>query len=149
MKIENELKMDAFESNYQKATLNILFTANWINEQLKERTKKEKITIQQYNILRILRGQHPNPSKVNLIKERLLDKMSDVSRLIDRLEKKQLVSRHVSTQDRRAVDILITSSGLDKLKRLDGPMELSSILNKNLSDEECVKLSALLDKIRE
>jgi len=149
MRLEDELKTDKFESNYHKVTLNILFTSNWITEQLKKCTKKEKVTLQQYNILRILRGQYPKPSTVNLIKERLLDKMSDVSRLIDRMEQQELVSRTISPADRRAVDILLTKKGLDKLQKLDGPMRIDTILSQNLTDKECQTLNMLLEKIRE
>jgi len=149
MRHEDELKTDKFESNYHKVTLNILFTSNWITEQLKKCTKKEKVTLQQYNILRILRGQYPKPSTVNLIKERLLDKMSDVSRLIDRMEQQELVSRTISPADRRAVDILLTKKGLDKLQKLDGPMRIDTILSQNLTDKECQTLNMLLEKIRE
>jgi len=149
MKIEEELKTENFESNYHKVTLNILFTANWIKERLKVCTDKEKITLQQYNILRILRGQYPHPTTSNLIKERLLDKMSDVSRLIDRLVQKGLVSRSISTVDRRAVDILLTKKGFESLKKLDEPMKTSAVLNQNLSQEECEILNNLLNKIRD
>jgi len=149
MRLEDELQTDKFESNYHKVTLNILFTSNWITEQLKKCTKKEKVTLQQYNILRILRGRYPKPSTVNLIKERLLDKMSDVSRLIDRMEQQELVSRTISPVDRRAVDILITKKGLDKLQKLDGPMRIDTILSQNLTDKECEMLNMLLEKMRE
>src|SRR5690606_12995862 len=103
MRIEDELKTDKFENIYHKTTLHILFTANWITERFKKQASKEKITLQQFNALRILRGQYPEPSTVNLIKARLLDKMSDVSRLIDRMVQKGLVSRTISHVDRRAV----------------------------------------------
>jgi len=149
MKIEDELKTDVFENNYHRVTLNILVTANWINGQFKARTDKERVTLPQYNILRILRGQYPNPSTINMIKERLLDKMSDVSRLIDRLVQKELVSRSTSDVDRRSVDILITEKGLRKLEKLDEPMKVRNILNQNLTEDECILLNDLLDKIRD
>lgn len=148
MKIEQELKSEKFESAYQKATLNIIFTSNWINAQLKKKTDKEKITLQQYNILRILRGQYPNPANLGMIKERLLDKMSDVSRLIDRLLLKELVVRTTSLKDKRAVDIVISKKGLEILERLDEPMRMRSILDQRLTEAECATLNDLLDRFR-
>lgn len=148
MKIEEELKSQKFDGEYQKATLNIIFTSNWINAQLKQRVDKENITLQQFNILRILRGQYPNPASIAIIKERLLDKMSDVSRLIDRLVIKGLVERQISPRDKRAVEIRISDHGLAILERLDEPMKMRGILNKNLSEQECAKLNDLLDRFR-
>lgn len=147
-RIEEILKTDKFESEHHKAILNIVYTSNYLNGLLKGPLGKEKVTLQQYNILRILRGQHPTPATINLIKERLLDHMSDVSRIIDRLVEKQLVSRKVCPRDRRAVDILITDKGLAILMKLDPLMAVSSLLNKNLTDEECDQLNHLLDKLR-
>ena len=148
MKIEEVLVTNKFENEYHKASLNIIYTSNFIQSLLKERTDKEKITLQQYNILRILRGQHAKPATINLLKERLLDRMSDVSRIIDRLVKKNLVSRCISDKDRRAVDIYITNDGLEILKRLDQKMSVLSVLEKTLSDDECKQLNYLLDKMR-
>lgn len=148
MKIEEVLVTNKFENEYHKASLNIIYTSNFIQSLLKERTDKEKITLQQYNILRILRGQHTKPATINLLKERLLDRMSDVSRIIDRLVKKNLVSRCTSDKDRRAVDIYITNDGLEILKRLDQKMSVLSVLEKTLSDDECKQLNYLLDKMR-
>lgn len=147
-KIEEVLKTDKFESEYHKALLNILYTSNWLNALLKEPISKEHITLQQYNILRILRGQYPNPATINLIKERLLDNMSDVSRIIDRLVEKKLVSRKVCPSDRRAVDILITENGLETLQKLDPSMCIASLLKKTLTADECQQMNVLLDKMR-
>lgn len=148
MKIEDVLVTNKFENEYHKASLNIIYTSNFIQALLKERTDKERITLQQYNILRILRGRQGKPATVNLLKERLLDRMSDVSRIVDRLVKKNLVSRCTSDKDRRAVDIYITNDGLEILKRLDSQMSILSVLNKKLSDDECKQLNHLLDKMR-
>ncbi|WP_342663604.1 MarR family winged helix-turn-helix transcriptional regulator [Olivibacter sitiensis] len=148
MKIEEVLKTDKFENDYHKAVLNIVYTSNYVNGLLKVPLSKQKVTLQQYNILRILRGQYPSPATVNLIKERLLDHMSDVSRIIDRLVEKQLVSRKVCPSDRRAVDICITDKGLALLEKLDPLMSVHSVLDNNLTDEECLQLNYLLDKLR-
>ena len=148
MKIEDELQSQKFESEYQKAALNIIFTSNWMSAQLKQRTDPEKITLQQYNILRILRGQYPKPASVSTIKARLLDKMSDVSRLIDRLQMKDLVERKPSSKDKRAVDICISKKGLEILERLDKPMQIRSIVDQHLTETECQQLNDLLDRFR-
>ncbi|MCL4640872.1 MULTISPECIES: MarR family winged helix-turn-helix transcriptional regulator [Olivibacter] len=148
MKIEEVLVTNKFENEYHKAALNVIYTSNFIQSLLKERTDKEKITLQQYNVLRILRGQNAKPATVNMLKERLLDRMSDVSRIIDRLVQKGLVSRCMSHKDRRAVDIFITHDGMTILERLDKKMSILSVLDENLSEEECKQLNYLLDKLR-
>lgn len=148
MKIEEALSTNKFESAYHKAALNIIYTSSFIQGLLKKRTDKEKVTLQQYNVLRILRGQYPKPSTVNLIKDRLLDKMSDVSRIVDRLIQKDLVSRCTNDRDRRAVDIVITEKGLKILKRLDADMKMNVILRQNLTEDESLLLNELLDKLR-
>ncbi|MEH6308094.1 MarR family transcriptional regulator [Olivibacter sp. CPCC 100613] len=148
MKIEEVLVTNKFESEYHKASLNIMYTSNFIQSLLKERTDQEKITLQQYNVLRILRGQKLKPATVNMLKERLLDRMSDVSRIIDRLVQKGLVSRCTSHKDRRAVDIFITQEGMAILERLDKKMSILTVLDENLTEDECKQLNFLLDKLR-
>jgi DNA-binding MarR family transcriptional regulator len=128
--------------------VNILYTYGWLTNLLKQRLDNHDITLQQYNILRILRGQFPNPATVNLLRERMLDKMSDASRIVDRLYKKGLLSRSTNEKDRRAVDILITKKGLDLLKKLDTEMNIDDELSLNLKSDEAGLLSDLLDKFR-
>ena len=99
-------------------------------------------------MLRILRGQYPKPATVNLIKERMIDKMSDASRIVDRLVQKQLVTRCTNDKDRRAVDIRISEQGLDILSKIDKEYRTKDMLQNNLTDEEAGELSALLDKLR-
>lgn len=148
MEIEKEIYNNKFENNHQKAVVNLIYTYGWLTNQLKQKLNKHGITLQQYNILRILRGQHPNPATINILKERMLDKMSDASRIIERLVQKELVNRHVSDKDRRAVDILINAKGLDILKKLDDEMSVKEMIGENLSEEESNTLSKLLDKMR-
>ena len=148
MEIEKEIYSNKFENNHQKAIVNLIYTYSWITNLLRQELNKYKITLQQYNILRILRGQHPNPATINLLKERMLDKMSDASRIVDRLVQKELVIRFINTKDRRAVDILITKKGLDLLLKLDVEMSSKKILDKNISNAEAGALSELLDKMR-
>lgn len=148
MEIEKEIYSNKFENNHQKVIINLIYTYGWITNLLKQKLNRHKITLQQYNILRILRGQHPNPATINLLKERMLDKMSDASRIVERLVQKELVKRCINDKDRRAVDILISPKGLEILKTLDIQMSSREILKKNLSDEDAELLSSLLDKMR-
>jgi DNA-binding MarR family transcriptional regulator len=110
--------------------------------------KKSGITGAQYNILRILRGQYPNPASVNLLKERMLDKMSDASRLVERLLQKDLVDRKICPDDRRRVEVIITERGLNLLKELDQKDDEFDVLFKSLDENEVKAANDLLDKMR-
>jgi|SRR3569833_2272207 len=148
MRIDDEIQSSKFENNYQKAVINISYTYSWVNNQTRSLFEKQNITIQQFNILRILRGQYPNPATVNLLKERMVDKMSDASRIVDRLVQKGLVSRCTNTKDRRAVDIRISEEGLKILAIMDEEFKIKDLLKDNLTEEEAGQLSDLLDKLR-
>jgi DNA-binding MarR family transcriptional regulator len=148
MEIEKEIKNAKFLNNYQKVSVNIVYTYNWLNSLLKTELDKYHITNQQFNILRILKGQYPKPSTINILKERMLDKMSDASRIVDRLVQKELVTRCVNEKDRRAVDIVITEKGLNLLKSVLIEDVISNALQNNVSEEEANTLSLLLDKLR-
>ena len=148
MKIEKEIQSDKFEDNYHKAIINIFYTYSWLANVMRCQFEKHNLTQQQFNLLRILRGQYPQPATVNMLKERMLDKMSDASRIVDRLVQKELVTRCTSHLDRRAVDILISESGLELLAKIDAEFKTRDILQDNLSEEEAGQLSELLDKLR-
>ncbi|WP_316815598.1 MarR family winged helix-turn-helix transcriptional regulator [Pedobacter nyackensis] len=148
MELEKETRTSRFESVYQMAMVNVIFTYGWCNDQLKQVMIPYDITTQQFNILRILRGQHPNPSTINLLKARMLDKMCDASRIVERLVQKGYVKKTVSSKDKRAVDILITKKGLSLLKRIDEEVDLSGMVSPNLTEEEARHLNQLLDKMR-
>lgn len=148
MKIEEEIKQTKFKSAHQKAVLNLLFTANWIQNKQKELFEPFGITGQQYNMLRILRGQHPKPIPAVEIKSRMLDKNSDVSRLLDRLIGKKLVKKNQCPNDKRATDISITETGLDLLNTLDASINNLDSKYMALSNEEAKQLSELLDRSR-
>jgi len=148
LKLEDEIHQKKFSSEFQKLTINLIYTNNWIATKHAEYFKNSDITIQQYNVLRILRGQFPNQSSVKLIKERMLDKMSDASRIIDKLKIKKLVIRKECANDRRSVDILITEKGLELLKSLDNVDEAPKELFKSLTVSEIKTLNNLLDKLR-
>ncbi len=148
MDLQKELKISKFESAHQQAIVNIFFTYNWCNDHMRKTMIPYDITIQQFNVLRILRGQSPKPSTINLLKERMLDKMSDASRIVDRLIQKGLVIKEMSSIDKRAVDILIARKGLLLLKQIDLEVDLSALVAPNLSEEEAIQLNMLLDKMR-
>ncbi|MGN8069616.1 MarR family winged helix-turn-helix transcriptional regulator [Mucilaginibacter sp. SG564] len=148
MRIDDEIQSTNFEDNYHKAAINIAYTAGWLSNYFRIYFDKYNITQQQFNILRILRGQYPKPATINLLKERMVDKMSDASRIVDRLIQKELVSRCTNNKDRRAVDIRITEMGLQILSKMDNEFKAKDILKGNLSEEDAAVLSDLLDKLR-
>lgn len=148
MSLEQDIRQTKFRNEYHKAIINIVFTYNWTMERQKALFDTENITPQQFNILRILRGSAPNPISPLQIRERMLDKMSDTSRIVDRLILKGLANKKTNLTDKRLVDISITDAGLDVLKRLDFKNdEMDAILGK-LNEEEIKTLNMLLDKIR-
>ena len=128
--------------------LNILFTYGWVLERIKGFLAREDITHQQYNILRILRGSHPEPLSTLQIRERMLDKMSDTSRIVDRLVVKGLVKKTISSKDKRLVDVTITERGQKLLKKLDMESDQMDAVMNNLSEKDAEMLSLLLDKLR-
>lgn len=128
--------------------VNLLFTYGWAIERIKNFVSKEDITHQQYNILRILRGAFPQPLSTLQIRERMLDKMSDTSRIVDRLIVKGLAQKSTCAKDKRLVDVLITEKGQELLKRLDDVSEDMDAIMDGLTEEEAEQLSSLLDKLR-
>ena len=147
MSLETDIQQTRFRNEYQKTVINLVYTYNWVSEQNKKFFEREDITSQQFNILRILRGAG-KPLSTLQIRQRMLDKMSDTSRIVDRLVKKGLVKKVVCKSDRRLVDVSISDQGLELLEKLDlSSDEMDSVLNK-LSIEEAEKLNTLLDKIR-
>lgn len=148
MDIEKEIQSSKFEDNYHKAIVNLSYTYGWLNNLMRCEFERYNLTSQQFNVLRILRGQYPNPATINLIKERMVDKMSDASRIVDRLIQKELVSRCTNSKDRRSVDIRISDQGLDILGKMDAEFKMKDILKNNITDQEAITLSSLLDKLR-
>jgi DNA-binding MarR family transcriptional regulator len=148
MRIEDEIKQTTFSSEQHKAYINLAFTAGWLGQQQTAAFRPYGLTPPQFNILRILRGQHPLPATVALLIDRMLDKTSNASRIVDKLEEKQLVTRKVCPANRRAVDIRITDAGLALLQRIEDEDALASIHLANLNDDELRQLNTLLDKIR-
>ena len=150
MRLEEEIKQPTFQSEGQKAYLNIIYTAGWLSLRQAAAFRPYGLTLPQFNVLRILRGQHPKPATVALLIDRMLDKTSNASRIVDKLEEKKLVTRTVCPANRRAVDICITEAGLALLGQIDesGLTDVRQNGMNALSDEEAAQLSELLDKIR-
>lgn len=147
MSIEKDIQQSKFRNEYHKTVVNLIFTYNWITEKTKQFFEKGDITSQQYNILRILRGAG-KPLSTLQIRQRMLDKMSDTSRIVDRLVKKDLVQKVICKTDRRLVDVTITDAGLRLLDKLDSYNEQMDAMLESLTEEEAKMLNNLLDKIR-
>ena len=148
MSLEKDISQKEFRSGKQKALINIIYTHHFLIGKMNEVFKSLRITRQQYNVLRILRGAHPEPVTVNLIKERMLDKMSDASRIVERLRVKGLLDRCQSKTDRRAVEILISQKGLDLLGKYDPGFKAFDHFFDDLSQPEIDHLNQILDKLR-
>lgn len=147
MSIEKVVNQTKFRNEHHKMSINLIYTYNWVMEQYKKFFEKADLTPQQYNILRILRGAGHALSTLQ-IRQRMLDKMSDTSRIVDRLIKKELVEKAISKNDRRLVDVTISSKGLALLEQLDAfTNEIDSPLT-SLSEEEAKTMNHLLDKLR-
>src|SRR5574343_677746 len=145
MSIDKDISTSKFRNEYHKAVVNLIFTHNWLMDNVKKIFDKGDVTPQQYNILRILRGAK-QPLSTLQIRQRMLDKMSDTSRIVDRLIKKELVQKMVCSADKRLVDVTITDKGLQLLEELDNyNMEMDALL-KELSNDEVIILNGLLDK---
>lgn len=147
MRIEEEIKQHNFISPYQKAVINLLFTANWVVNEQQNYFKPFGITGQQFNVLRILKGQHPKSISAKEIKSRMLDKNSDMSRLLDRLLSKKLIEKKSCDKDKRASDVFITETGLTLLNEISRKQKTIDQVLK-LTEAEAVQLSDLLDKCR-
>ena len=148
MRIEDEIKQKTFKSSHHRMAVNLIFTCHWLENKFAKRLKPHHLTPQQFNILRILRGQYPKPCRISLITERMLDKNSNASRLVEKLRKKGWVERQESKHDKRGVEIFITSEGLIFLEKMDlNESEWNESLHV-LSSTEADLLSALLDKLR-
>lgn len=148
MSIETDIQQFTFKNSRQKALINILYTYGWVMERIRSLLALEDITHQQYNILRILRGSIPTPLSTLQIRERMLDKMSDTSRLVDRLVAKELAQKCPCSKDKRLVDVTITEKGQALLKKLDEKMALEENIMQHMSEEEAQTLSDLLDQVR-
>ncbi len=149
MGIDKDIQQAKFRNPQQKAAINLIYTLSWMRERTKCIFEAEDITPQQFNILRILRGSFPQPLSTLQIRERMLEKMSDTSRIVDRLITKGFVKKLTCKNDRRLVDVIISDKGKKLLERLDARQdEIDGVLG-NLSEKDANILSDLLDKIRD
>ncbi len=149
MGIEKDIQQAKFRNPHQKAAINLIYTLSWMRDKTKCIFEAEDITAQQFNILRILRGSFPKPLSTLQIRERMLEKMSDTSRIVDRLITKGLVKKITCKNDRRLVDVIITDKGKKLLERLDARQDEIDGVLQNLSEKDANILSELLDKIRD
>jgi DNA-binding MarR family transcriptional regulator len=147
MGIEQDIQQPNFRNEFQKMGINLLFTANWLNEQIGRILSEEGVTQQQYNILRILRGS-ATPLSTLKIRERMLDKMSDTSRIVDRLISKELVVKNTCEKDKRLVDITLSPKGLDLVDQLDQFNDRIDALLNGINASEAATMNQILDKIR-
>ena len=147
MSIEKDISQPRFNSEYHKMNVNLIYTYNWVMEQSKKFFEKADLTPQQYNILRILRGAG-KPLSTLQIRQRMLDKMSDTSRIVDRLLKKGLVEKMICKDDRRLVDVTISETGRLLLHKLDTDTQELDLYLSNLSEAEAKTMNHLLDKLR-
>ena len=148
VKLKDEIKQTRFRNTHQEAAINILFTSGWLFNKQKDFFKPYGITGQQFNVLSILRGQHPAKTSGAEIKSRMLDKNSDVSRILDRLLLKKLIIKNQCPNDKRAADIEISQAGLNLLATIDSNINALDVALANLTEEEAAQLSRLLDKAR-
>jgi DNA-binding MarR family transcriptional regulator len=148
LKIEEEIKQEKFANEFEKLIVNLLFTSSWLISKQNDLMKPYGLSVQQFNILRILKGQYPKSASVNLLIERMLDKNSNASRLVDKLKTKNLVLRSECPSDRRKVDVLISVKGLKLLNELSSKMDTLSLGSLGITNDEAQKINVLLDKLR-
>jgi DNA-binding MarR family transcriptional regulator len=149
MTIDEKIKQSQLQHPYYRAAVNLLYTARKLESHVKEIFKKEEVTHQQYNVLCILRNSGSHPLSTMQIRDRMLNKMSDTSRMVNRLILKKLVTKETSADDQRAVDILLTDKGQELLKHLDDMDNRVSSFLKNITESDANALSVLLDKVHE
>ena len=148
MELEEAICQRTFENEHQKAILNVLYTSGWLSRQGAQFLKPFGLTPPQFNVLRILRGQHPNALALCNVTERMLDQSSNVTRLIEKLLQKLLVTRELNPENRRQVRIQITALGLELLSRLDKKRATQNAQSQKISEEEARELSRILTKLR-
>ncbi len=150
MRLEDEIKTDKFQSEIHKAQLNILFSANWLRGRISASLKPFGVTMEQFNVMRIIRGSnHETGVLAKDIAGRMLERNSNTTRIIDRLEAKNLVQRQVSVIDRRERPVFLTNQGLDLLKKIDQSWRLNNPHAAPWDAKEAQLVNLLLDKMRE
>lgn len=147
-KIEDAIQQKEFKDQFNKAVVNLIFTHSYLVTAQNTLFKPHDLSPEQYNVLRILRGQNGVPATVSSIQDRMLNKMSNASRLVEKLKLKDLVKREECPSDRRQVDVVITEKGLELLRQLEVQVEESNRNFVKLTTEEAAQLNDLLDKLR-
>jgi len=148
MRIEEEINQTKpFKSEFHRTTINLIFTSNWLSSRLKILLKPHDVTMQQFNVLKILKGAS-KPISTSCIRGRMVERMADTSRLVERLCSKGWVNREACCSDKRLVDITISQKGLDVINEIEENVDVSAIIDSNLKPEEAKLLSDLLDKLR-
>ena len=148
MNIETHIKTDKI-SEHKKALINIIYTGNYINEEIGHVLKPFDISIQQFNVLRILKGRNDKPASLANIQNRMVSKMSNTTRLVDKLIDKELVSRRICEHNRRKVEIVITAYGKTFLEEVNKAVEQKEEeLTKHLNAEELENINVLLNQLR-
>ncbi|MGY6561858.1 MAG: MarR family winged helix-turn-helix transcriptional regulator [Luteibaculaceae bacterium] len=148
MSLEHEIKTTKFSSETQKAHLNIMFTNGWLRSKILKTLKPHNLTPEQYNVLRILKGQYPESVCLKDITERMIDRNSNTTRIVDKLALKGLVNKSQNEFDRREQNIVITDKGIALLLTLNSLIDESKLHKSPLSDKEAERLNYLLDKLR-
>ncbi len=149
MKIEQAIKQSKFENAYHKVVVNLIYTATKIKEKQADIFKKNGLVIQHFNALRIIRGRYPNSISPGEIKEVMIEKANDLTRLLDKLVAMELICRNICPVNRRKMDIIITDKGQQLLKELEIPMKIAlEQIKLHITEEEAEQLSNMLDKIR-
>ena len=146
--LEEAILQKSFKDEWVKASLNIMYTGGWLRSLTADFLKPYELTAQQYNVLRILRGQHPHGITTLEIRRRLLDKMSDTSRMVDRLERDGWVSKTRDPDDKRLVSVRISARGLEVLSSIDFKLEAMHRCMHRLDQAEATELNRLLEKVR-
>lgn len=149
MEFSEIVKQKKFTSSQAKAALNVMYTANWLEDIMRRHLKPFGVSHEQYNVLRILRGNHPESYALQEIRERMLNRWSNASRLVEKLRKKDYVTRRQSRENRRKVEIKITDEGLKLLEDIEEEVPMDLIFREGMDEDEARKLSDTLDKMRE
>ena len=148
MEFKKAIKQKEFASPQMEAILNMVYSANHFESIMRKLLDEFDLSHEQYNVLRILRGNHPDAYELNQIRDRMLNSWSNVSRLVEKLRKKGFVTRQPKPENRRKVEIKITEDGLEFLEQVDAKLTTGELMEQTLDNEQALHLSALLDELR-
>ncbi len=149
MKLEEELQTKGFDNEHQKAFLNVLFTAEWLRYRINKWLDQYDLTHEQYNVMRIVRGQHPNPVHLKSITERMINRYCNATRIVDRLLEKELMTKQTCPSDRRALNIKLSDKGLQLMGDIDAHIQSQDMIPRVLNEDESKVMNDLLDRLRD